>query len=313
MTTELFVLTRAIHFGACLLFFGIFAFDRFVAPSILSSGQPEIAVFWKARAKIFSSFLLPIIFISGIAWFALVAMTMSGQSLSIEILKIVWTQTQFGTVWKIRLIFWLAATIAFAFFCFSKPRAAPQNFLIWLQLILGGGLLGSLAWAGHGQEDSRWHLFADILHLLAAGFWPTGLLPLFLLLRKSRQLSESTNWISIAALVRRFSAMSLITVSLLAATGFVNGWFLVGSFSNLVGQTYGRWLLAKIIFFCIAVAIGAVNLFRLKPRLSAENSQTQIFGTTAAQLQFNVQMELFLGTAIVIVVAILGILPPANH
>jgi putative copper export protein len=36
-------------------------------------------------------------------------------------------------------------------------------------------------------------------------------------------------------------------------------------------------------------------------------------GKTLAQLQTNVQLELFLGLAIVITVAILGILPPAIH
>ena len=72
-----------------------------------------------------------------------------------------------------------------------------------------------------------------------------------------------------------------------------------------------RWLLAKIITFIIAVGIGAVNLLRLKPQLAIENRQSRILGTTTAQLQFKVHMELFLGTAIVAVVAVLGILPPA--
>ncbi|MGH7977409.1 MAG: CopD family protein [Limisphaerales bacterium] len=308
MTTEFLILARAVHFGACLLFFGIFAFDRFTAASIFDDNKIEAADYWKPRVRIFNLILLPVIFISGLAWFVLVSMRMSGQPPQIEILKMVWTQTQFGTVWEWRLIFWLAAVTA-AIFHFFKPRTSVQKLLVWIQLILCGALLGSLAWAGHGLEGSRWHLFADVLHLLVAGLWPTGLLPFALLLRKLRATSEP----AIAPLVLRFSAISLASVALLAATGLVNSWFLVGSFSNLVGQTYGRWLLVKIILFCVAVTIGAVNLLRLKPRLSAENSQIQIFGTTAGQLQFNVQTELFLGTAIVIIVAILGILPPANH
>jgi putative copper export protein len=52
-----------------------------------------------------------------------------------------------------------------------------------------------------------------------------------------------------AALVRRFSAVSLGSVVLLALTGWVNAWVLVGSFSNVFGQTYGRWLGGKIILF----------------------------------------------------------------
>jgi putative copper resistance protein D len=306
-------LTRAVHFGACLLFFGIFAFDRFVAISISSNGQSEIAGYWKSCVKIFSLVLLPVIFMSGLAWFVLVAMNMSGEPPQVEILKTVWTQTQFGTVWEVRFAFWLAAAIAAICFYFSKSQMAFRKFSIWFQLFFSGVLLGSLAWAGHGLENSRWHLLADVLHLLAAGFWPTGLLPFALLLQKLRQASEFARWNFIAALVRRFSTLSLGSVALLATTGFINGWFLVGSLSNLFQQTYGRWLLAKIILFCAAVSIGAVNLLRLKPRLSNENTQTQVFEKSSAQLQFNIQTELILGAIIIFIVAILGILPPAVH
>jgi copper resistance protein D len=311
MTTEYFILTRAVHFGACLLFFGIFAFDRFVAATISDVGENEIKIYWQKRIRFFSLILLPLILLSGIFWFALVAATMSGQSPTIEILKTVWAQTQFGTVWRWRSIFWLATLIVFTFSIFSKSQSVFQKFYIWLQLFFSGLLLGSLAWAGHGQENSNWHLLADILHLLIAGFWPTGLLPLFLLLRKLRPASEPARNNPIISLVRRFSVLSLISVALLAVTGLINSWFLVGSFANLFGQTYGRWLLLKIILFGFAVTIGAVNLLRLKPKLEMENSQTRKTEVTA-QLRFNVLMELLIGLVIVIVVAILGILPPAN-
>lgn len=235
-------------------------------------------------------------------------MAMSGQPLQMQILKIVWTQTQFGTVWKIRLAFFLVALIAV---CLVKLQFS--KFTTWFQLAVSAALLGSLAWAGHGQEDSHWHLFADALHLLAAGVWPAGLLPLFLLLRKSHQITTPADWLSMAELVRRFSAISLSAVSLLAATGFVNSLFLVGTFSNLVGDVYGRWLLAKIILFCAALAIAAVNLLRLKPRLLVESTQSGKAEIIVAQLQRNVWLEMFLGMAVIIIVAVLGILPPAQH
>jgi putative copper resistance protein D len=313
MTMTLLILARAVHIGACLLFFGIFAFDRFVATAVSINGKIEIAGYWQTRTRFFNLILLPVILLSGIAWFALVAMTMSGQPLQTEILKTVWMQTQFGTVWKMRLIFWVAAAVIAMLFRFLKSKTSLQKTLIWLQLFFSGILLGSLAWAGHGQETSIWHLLADILHLLVAGFWPTDLLLFALLLHRLRQAPDSAHWHSIAALVRRFSALSLGSVALLAATGFINSWFLVGSFSNLLEQPYGRWLLAKIILFCFATAIGAANLLRLKPRLLIENPQAQRLEATAIQLQFNVQTELAIGMAIVVVVAILGILPPPAH
>jgi putative copper resistance protein D len=315
MTPECFILARAVHFGACLLFFGVFAFDRFLAASIFAKGEIEAAVYWRRCARCFNLILLPVILLSGFAWFALVTVTMSGlplgQALQPEPMETVLTQTQFGTVWKVRSFFWVAAMFAAIALNFLKPAASLQKNLAWLELLLGGLLLGSLAWAGHGREDSTWHLSADILHLLVAGFWPTGLFPLVLLLKKLRQTPESTNPNLIRALIRRFSGMSLVSVALLAVTGWVNAWFLAGSISNLAGQAYGRWLLVKIILFCFAVALGAVNLWRLKPRLLTEKSPSDVFHATAGQLQFNVQIELAIGMTIIVIVAILGILPPA--
>jgi putative copper resistance protein D len=313
MTTTWLILARAVHIGACLLLFGVFAFDRFVATAISVNGKIEIGSYRQKQIQFFNLILLPAILLSGIAWFALVAMNMDGRSLQAEILKTVWTQTQFGRVWKIRLIFWLAAVFIAIFFYFVKSNISFQKNLVWLQLCFSCILLGGLAWAGHGQETSNWHLLADVLHLLVAGFWPAGLLPFVLLLNKLRQNTGPSRWNLIAALVHRFSALSLVSVALLMTTGFINSWFLVGSLSNLLEQTYGRCLLVKIILFCFTVSIGAMNLLRLKPRLASEKFPAEISEAAATQLQFNIRVELFLGIAIVIVVAILGILPPANH
>src|SRR5271170_1130566 len=216
MTTEFFVLTRAVHFGACLLFFGILAFDRFVAASIFAGGQMPAAVYWRSRLRRFELVLLPAILISGLFWFVLVAVTMSdlpfNQALQPEILKTVWSQTGFGTVWKWRLLFWLAATFMVPVAGFAKSPSLLRRGWLWIELLFGGLLLGSLAWAGHGRENSLWHLLADVLHLLVAGFWPTGLLPLFLLLRQLRRGSADGRVHSLAVLVRRFSLLSLGSV-----------------------------------------------------------------------------------------------------
>ncbi|MGH7940810.1 MAG: CopD family protein [Limisphaerales bacterium] len=293
------------HFGACLLFFGVFFFDRFAASVV---NRPGISGFWQARLRVISLALLPLILVSGIAWFAIVAVTMSGQRLDAAILKIVWTQTQFGNVWKIRLLFLVVSIVLSTF---QRASSSTREFAAWVETLAAGCLVASLAWAGHGQETSPWHLFADILHLLAAGIWPAGLLPLFLILRTALKVAEPENWPSISRMVSRFSAISLATVTLLALTGVANSWYLVGSFSNLVGKPYGQWLLAKIILFCVAVTIAVVNLLWLKPRLAAARLQPARAAATARQLQINAQFELLLGSAIIAIVAVLGILPPA--
>jgi putative copper resistance protein D len=303
--TLFFVLSRAVHIGACLVLFAFFAFDRFIlANQRAAYGETD---YWPSRLRLFTRVLLPVIFISGIAWFILVAAAMSGEPPRLEILKTVWTQTQFGTVWKIRLFLWLADVIII---CLGSPEPTSpiQKSLTWLPLGLSAALLGALAWAGHGQEDSSWHLLADIVHLVAAGFWPAGLLPLALLLNHHRR-NPGAEFRSTVAIVRRFSAWSLVCVTTLAASGLTNTWYLVGSLSNLVNEPYGRWLSLKILLFSGAITIGAINLLRLKPCLSASDSPSTV-AAVMPQLHFNVILELFFGTAILLVVAILGMLPP---
>jgi copper resistance protein D len=191
--------------------------------------------------------------------------------------------------------------------------SARHKHLVWFEFLISGFLLGSLAWAGHGTEGqpNGGHLLADVLHLLVAGLWPTGLLLFALLLRHLRQSADPARGAAIAALLGRFSATSLLSVILLSMTGFVNSWYLVGSWANLFQQPYGRWLILKVALFCSAVAIGAVNLLRLKPRLLKENPSPTEVAAGAASLEFNVWVEVALGVLIVLVVAILGLQPPA--
>ncbi len=312
MTGGWFIAVRTAHFAACLLLFGFFAFDRFIAAPVADGGG-ETADFWPARLRLFGAILPPVILLSGAAWFTAVTMTVSGLPLGWSLrwmMETVWSQTEFGTVWKIRLIFCVCSGAVGAVSLFIKLQPTLRSLCAWLQFAAGALLLGSLAWAGHGQEGPSWHLWADVLHLLVAGLWPTGLLPFAMQLRWLRRESAARMGL-ITALVSRFSALSLGSVALLVATGLINSLVLVGTVSNLFTQPYGRWLLCKIILFGGAVAIGAVNLLRLKPRLLAEIPPTDD-ALTLARLQANVHWELVFNGIIIVVVAVLGTLPPAH-
>jgi len=107
------------------------------------------------------------------------------------------------------------------------------------------------------------------------------------------------------AAVRRFSAMSLITVAVLAASGVVNACFLVGSFHALAATNYGRLLVIKVVLFASAASLGAWNLLMHKPRL-------EIAPESLKATARNVWIEVALGILIVFVVAIMGTMPPAS-
>jgi putative copper resistance protein D len=106
-------------------------------------------------------------------------------------------------------------------------------------------------------------------------------------------------------LTARFSAMSLTCVSLLTATGLVNACVLLGTVSNLWQTTYGRVLLVKIAVFTLMVGLGAINLLLLKPRLATGQRRA------ANWLGLTVTAELVLTIAVIAIVALLGLLPPA--
>jgi len=100
--------------------------------------------------------------------------------------------------------------------------------------------------------------------------------------------------------------MSLVTVAVLAASGVVNACFLVGSFHALVTSNYGRLLIIKVALFAMAVGFGAWNLLMHKPRLETSPEALNAMAR-------KVWLEFTLGTLIVLVVAIMGTLPPASQ
>ncbi|HSZ58732.1 MAG TPA: CopD family protein [Tepidisphaeraceae bacterium] len=333
-----FVLVRAVHFGACLLLLGTFCFDRFIA-----SAAPMAERQWKAIARRLLLIGLALSLLTGAGWFGFVAMAMSGlpagQAFEPQVLSTVWNQTRFGQVFQDRLICWLlSGIIAIPFVCGRGPRT--RAVWAWPGLAASGLLVAGLAWAGHGQNGTA-HLIADILHLLVSAVWPVGLLPLGMLLmrlvqaenvaqppsavfdRRSKPFSAyggtqpraaDFDQLSrvvlqnppISQLVRRFSLVSILAVLLLTASGLVNTWVLVGSVSNLLTTAYGRVLLLKIGLFAVMLAIGAINLLYLKPRI---DSRADPLGFVR-RVQFNVSLEILLAAAVLGVVGLLGLLEP---
>ena len=275
---------RAVHFAACLLILAVCVFDRFIA-----NGPP-----WRSIARWLCFIALPLAMASGVVWLLQVTISMSGEALNAGDLELVWSQTRFGSVWQVRLYIWIALLVAILWaLAPKKTRRLPA----WLALVLSAALTGSLAWSGHGQygRPVAVHLVSDAVHLIVAGCWPAGLAPLVLLLF----LSERTP----VLVIRRFSAMSLASVGLLALTGTINSWYMLGSIHGLFSTTYGRVLMVKVAVFLVMVGFGAVNLLRLKPALESKPR-------AGVRLRWNVVAETILFAAVIVVVSILGLLMP---
>jgi hypothetical protein len=91
----------------------------------------------------------------------------------------------------------------------------------------------------------------------------------------------------------------------------LNSNFMVGSFRALLTSVYGQILVAKLIFFCMMIGFGAVNLILLKPRIAVDLRTGQVAEKTALRSLFrNVLWEVGLGTAVILIVGWLGTTSP---
>ncbi|UCM89166.1 copper resistance CopC/CopD family protein [Streptomyces marincola] len=117
-------------------------------------------------------------------------------------------------------------------------------------VVLAAGTAATWAMSEHAATGRQTGIAipAHILHLLAVAAWLGGLAALLVLLRTAPALPR--------AAVRRFSAVALTSVTVLAATGLYQSWRQVGfSWSALTGTSYGRLLILKVVL--VALMLGA--------------------------------------------------------
>ncbi|MCX6400506.1 MAG: copper resistance protein CopC [Propionibacteriales bacterium] len=124
----------------------------------------------------------------------------------------------------------------------------------------------SPALVGHTRayEPGTLLVVTDALHLTAGAVWLGGLAGLAIALPAVAGRPRDA-----VQLLTRFSTVAAGLLALLSATGLLLGWRIVGSWSRLFGETYGRLLLVKVALVMVVVAIAAYNRYRLVPQVTA--------------------------------------------
>jgi len=306
---EVLIVSRLLQFAAVIVVFGCGAFRLYGLGIDTTITTPATALLifdaWFWRVTIVGAVL---ILLSGLGVLLATTANMAGSpaaALDPDTIRTVLFDTGFGHVWCWRLLFSLLLIGA----CVAPLASRRIPTILALSLLL----LVSLGWVGHAVEGQGVirlaHEINQMVHLLAAGLWLGGLVPLIWLLRRARGQSSAA-WISVTRdVVPRFSHMGYAAVALLAATGAINTLLMVGSVHGLVGTPYGRLLTLKISLFLAMVAVALFNRFRLLPRLRREPQPS----APVAALARSVLFEQALGLAVVAVVSVLGTWPPAMH
>ncbi len=175
----------------------------------------------------------------------------------------------------------------------------------WLAAGLGVVLLFATALSGHAagaRIEPALAVATDSLHLGAAALWLGGLVELALLLPSLLAPGRSA---VLRRLVPRVSAVFLVTVLVLFATGVFNAWLEVGTPAALLSSAYGQSLLVKLALLVPLLAIAAVNLLHIRPRITA--------GDAGVPRRFlaNVRGEIMVAALLLLAAALLTTLPPA--
>jgi putative copper resistance protein D len=311
------IAVRDIHFVTTVIVAGIVCFDLCIAAPVLRSELrlPATEASFRSLAAKILWVSLAVSVASAIAWLLLLAARIADEPFDEVIADgTVWTvlsQTQFGLTWAVRFLFAAALTGSLLLQRSAKAVGVWQRVLAAL---LAGAYLGSLAFAGHGEEglgfERNIHLAADFLHLLAAGVWLGGLIPFAILLTCLRRFREQS-WVTAARNTGvRFSTLGIFAVGFLLATGAINTSFLVGGLQGLTDTTYGQWLLLKIGLFIAMLCLATINRQYLLPRLGSRTGADQGV-LTVQRLVLSTFLEIALGLGIIAIVGVLGISAPA--
>jgi putative copper resistance protein D len=284
--------TRFLHFAAAALLFGLLAFPVY-APVPGEAGRRAART--AARAVRLLAWLA---LLTAMLALAAAVTNMTGDAAIFahpaDLFDILRT-TGFGQTWGLRLILGLLIAAL-------SLRARPDDRLLTL---LSALFLISIAYSGHSRMQSGalgWaHIFADALHLMAAGAWLGGLLALVLVIPRLGRAGAA------AKVLHQFSGMGYFAVAALVATGLFKSWLLVVKVGALLTTPYGWALDVKLVLFAAMGALALANRFWITPALEAKSADPALW---LGRLKRQVLVELTLGVLVLAAVGLMGALEP---
>lgn len=214
--------------------------------------------------------------------------------------------TRIGVIWLIRL------GLAFLLLWLAKSRGS--SWMRWAIFVAGLASFFSISLTAHAATEANptIPIISDWIHMIGMSFWLGGLPYLFSGLRALKNSNDviRTKLTSIA--MERFSMMALASVGAIGVTGLYAAYLRVGSFQELYASVYGDALLVKQIFVGLLLALAAVNLLFISPRLKKSRLEGASSAALATRFGKVVLAEIVLGSLLLLSVSLLTYLPPAK-
>jgi putative copper export protein/mono/diheme cytochrome c family protein len=290
-------LLRGVHLVALASLFGTLASLVLVAPAGLRQAPTEGLAARRGLLRL-ARWSNGLALLVGIGWMLLESATMAGTTSlggTVAVLGTVVRDTRFGQLILIRLALLLLAL----------PFLGGRGSRLAVGLLLAGAALGMQGLMGHagaaGGSVRAMLLASEAVHLLAAGAWLGGLLPLFL-------LAGALPPPAAASACESFTPVGLSAVLLIACTAAIQAWQLIGGLAGLFGTLYGHIALLKLALFFALLVLAGVNRLVLTERL-----RDPVPPVTRTLLRTSIGAEMLLGAAVIVVAAFLASGIPATH
>lgn len=169
-------------------------------------------------------------------------------------------------------------------------------------VVIGAVALAVLApWTSHAaaRVGGRWPLLiVDAIHQVAAWIWIGGLAHLVVVAARGGGAAWPV------ALLQRFSALALASVSVLVLAGTALSFAYIDGLGAMIGTAYGLMVMTKVALLAVLLLLGALNFFVVR-RLARAG------GLAPLRLRRFVEVELGIGITVLGAAASLTSLPPA--
>lgn len=277
------VLVRFLYYGSVAVLFGATLFPLYINADRTTARQ-------LAMPRSASVVLAASSFTAVILWLLIFAVSLGGtDDLSGTVYQLLFS-SRLGPSWLARLglvtlLLWSAVA--------GRPKWIVCTALV--TLFAEGG-------SGHGAGAGFIGPSLHAVHAVSAGVWLGGLVALARVMAAAR--AKKIERRVIQDVLKQFSRLGIPSVLLLAVTGSLMTWLILGSFPQ-PSNDYGRILLLKISLFFLMVVLALINRFLLVPRLRSSKSER-----SRARLSAAILTERIAGAGILFAVAVLGVTNP---
>jgi putative copper resistance protein D len=297
VTDLLLALSGGLFVASALSSFGATLFGRLVMPPIARRLEANARGLIERRYRAIVYWSLVAACLVGLAWLVLEAHVMAethGLGETLSALPTVLFDTRFGQILALQALALAGASAAVAI---NRRPSVLAACVAGLATLLEAGHSHAFAMA-HGPSAL---LLSQSLHLLAAGAWLGGLLPLLMVVRETP--------LDIAELAaRRFSTLGFFAVAILATTALFQGAVLSGGLQGLTGTAYGAVLLTKAVLFAALVLLAALNRLRFTPALAGPHGERD-----RRALLASITVETAIGLCVVLAASVLSGFEPGMH